>query len=44
MQLFSSISFPSPACMLGAATLAILANEAKPSETKDQIMSKHLLV
>lgn len=44
MQLFLSTSFPSPVYMLGAATLAILAHESKPSETKAQIMNKHFLV
>lgn len=40
-----SISFPSPVCMNGAATLtAILARESKPLETSTQITSKHFLV
>lgn len=46
MQLFhKSISFPSPACTLGVATLlAISARESKSLETSTQIASKHFLV
>lgn len=45
-QLFhKSISFPSPACTLGVATLlAISARESKPLETSTQLASKHFLV